>query len=438
VRIAALSILVASLALAAGGATSLLAQPYQFVTMRGDSQSGQLRRFELSADGQITQVQQINLPEVSDAIEMDPFGRFVIVPRIMDFSAVIEVYEISPSGPLSLASVASREGWIFYEREHTLTPDASLYITLSRHTAASQEPFFFEALSIEPDFSLTENPGKLFLDPDLSPTIPFSVDILGCVTLPLGHLLMHHGRLGGFSYITTYPVSTTGAILSPEQQFIFNSQPITGGWAIRPDQQIAVTGRMGEAHLTSYAVSPDGVLTPIDTYTLTEFGGFSAVGLNFHPSGLSIFSAASAVPITVTGEFYQQAFFLPEGVALENAVSPDGKLAVTIFNVDGAGSHWGVYAVTPTGQMTLLKDNIFPFGYRDIAFIPPRTEDILGDANGDGLRNIQDVVKLVNHLDGTQAITGPVPLARADATQDGTIDEDDLVWIVDFLLGLNP
>jgi hypothetical protein len=88
--------------------------------------------------------------------------------------------------------------------------------------------------------------------------------------------------------------------------------------------------------------------------------------------------------------------------------------------------------------MTMIRDHILNIGYRDIAFIPPRTEDILGDANGDGRRDIRDVVKLVNHLNGSQAITGPVPLARADATQDGAIDEDDLVWIVDFLLGRAP
>jgi hypothetical protein len=81
---------------------------------------------------------------------------------------------------------------------------------------------------------------------------------------------------------------------------------------------------------------------------------------------------------------------------------------------------------------------------QDVRFLPPRTVDLLGDANADGVRDITDVVTYTNHFGDDPGlggptdptIAGPVPRARADADQDGDIDGDDLSWLVGFLLGI--
>jgi hypothetical protein len=274
--------------------------------------------------------------------------------------------------------------------------------------------------------------------------VPFSTTRIGSAATGGGHLLLHNADFPAF--ITVYAVSPSGEIALPSQQFSYEgAQPINGTWAISPDQSVAVTGPIINSTcewLTSFTVSPEGALTPAGHYFCNsdEAIGPDAV---FHPSGMSVLTGGAdvvRVGIGAQGQFQEPAQVgVPAPIgAGKPAVSPDGRIAVSAWDVDSQGVHWGVFALGDDGSITMIRDHILNIGYRDIAFIPPRTEEILGDANGDGLRNIQDVVKLVNHLDGTSDITGPVPLARADATQDGTIDEDDLVWIVDFLLGLNP
>jgi hypothetical protein len=97
----------------------------------------------------------------------------------------------------------------------------------------------------------------------------------------------------------------------------------------------------------------------------------------------------------------------------------------------------------PQKARTLVESALAaqPF-WEDIEFIPPRTEELLGDANADGLRTAADIVTYINHFNDDPdiggptdpTITGPVPKARADADQDGDIDQDDLQWLIEYLL----
>jgi hypothetical protein len=59
-----------------------------------------------------------------------------------------------------------------------------------------------------------------------------------------------------------------------------------------------------------------------------------------------------------------------------------------------------------------------------------------GDANGDGVIDISDVVYLINYL----FIHGPapVPLAAGDATCDGVVDASDLVYLLNYLFAHGP
>jgi hypothetical protein len=409
------------------------------VTIQGSfSGSADIRVWEVDLGGDLKEIQKVVFPNSGSQFKVDPFGRFMVYPRLNSSPPVIDFYHIDASGELSLAQSVSRENWPFANRVNTLTPDASLYITQSE-CASSESLFYLEAFQIGSDMRLVENPSKLFIGPNG----PFSTTTLGSVTVSGGHRLLHSAWVSGTGFITVYDVSASGEISLPDQQFSFTTQPINGTWAIRVDQRVVVTGQVPFGDLISYAVSPDGTLTERDRYCGDD--GESVGSLSeFHPSGDSVVAGRGDVVrilMDPEGNFQEP----PAAVGAEAplgaskpAISPDGRIAVCLWDVDSQGVHWGVFALGDDGSMTMIRDHILNIGYRDIAFIPPRTEDILGDANGDGRRDIRDVVKLVNHLNGSQAITGPVPLARADATQDGAIDEDDLVWIVDFLLGRAP
>jgi hypothetical protein len=431
----------ASLALAAGGAAPVFSQLYRMVSVRGSFVGdADLRVWEVTADGVMTQIQQIDFVGSGELFQVDPLGRFLVYPRAGESEPIVEVYSIDSQGLLTLASTTSREGWSFSGRVHTITPDGIFYITQSVNHIENPDGGYLEVMRIKSDMTLEELPGRLKFTPTGLPEIDGPLGRLGALTVDDGYLLLVNDHSDASVVL---PMSLTGELSSPTQVFDYGSvQPITGGWAIRPDQKIAVTGPMGEDRLTSYAVSPDGFLTPIDTYDFNELGPLSVVGLSYHPGGDSLVTGGriARAQITPEGWMDESAQVGPLGsiITAPPAVSPDGKIAVATWENDSEGIHWGVYSLDPAGGITLIRDHPLPIGYRDLKFIPPRTEDMLGDANGDGRRDIRDVVKLVNHLNGSQAITGPVPLARTDATQDGTIDEDDLVWIVDFLLGLNP
>jgi hypothetical protein len=59
-----------------------------------------------------------------------------------------------------------------------------------------------------------------------------------------------------------------------------------------------------------------------------------------------------------------------------------------------------------------------------------------GDANGDGVIDISDVVYLLNYL----FVNGPapVPLAAGDANCDGVVDASDLVYLLNYLFVNGP
>lgn len=60
----------------------------------------------------------------------------------------------------------------------------------------------------------------------------------------------------------------------------------------------------------------------------------------------------------------------------------------------------------------------------------------LGDANGDGVINVSDVVYLINYL----FINGPLPepLEAGDANCDGMVNINDVVYLINYLFISGP
>ncbi|MEW6295122.1 MAG: dockerin type I repeat-containing protein [Candidatus Diapherotrites archaeon] len=59
-----------------------------------------------------------------------------------------------------------------------------------------------------------------------------------------------------------------------------------------------------------------------------------------------------------------------------------------------------------------------------------------GDANGDGVVSVTDIVWLVNFL--FKGGTAPVDMDGADANNDGKVSVTDIVWLVNFLFKGGP
>jgi hypothetical protein len=94
---------------------------------------------------------------------------------------------------------------------------------------------------------------------------------------------------------------------------------------------------------------------------------------------------------------------------------------------------YSILTVSATNQSSASHPDSTSYGAIDRICI---YKFMLGDANGDGVIDISDVVYLLNYL----FINGPapVPLAAGDATCDGVVDASDLVYLLNYLFAHGP
>jgi hypothetical protein len=61
---------------------------------------------------------------------------------------------------------------------------------------------------------------------------------------------------------------------------------------------------------------------------------------------------------------------------------------------------------------------------------------MIGDANGDRMLDITDIVYLMNYL----FVGGPAPetLAAGDANCDGVVDDADVIYLINYLFASGP
>ncbi|NUP89663.1 MAG: hypothetical protein HUU25_07565 [Candidatus Sumerlaeia bacterium] len=307
------------------------------------------------------------------------------------------------------ADTYSRPGWTIYTEFHTLTPDGAFYVGLTRRRTPLPATYYFEALAVEASLELAES-GSRWVQPQ-NPIM--YAHAFGSALLPGGgYGLFFTSWNAGISHVAVMPMSASGEISSPEQWFDFNAQPLAGGFTTRGDQRVVVVGAYDVPTAISLSVSPEGEVALVDVWSFAHDGVWVGQGVRLLPSGDRMVAGGriATAAIEGSGEFAGSALAGPYGSidAAHPGVSPDGRIAVTTWDFDGQGIHWGVFALTPDRGPVLLRDHVFNFGYTDIAFIPPRTEEMLGDANGDGLRDAADVVTYINHFADGPDIGGPL------------------------------
>ena len=77
------------------------------------------------------------------------------------------------------------------------------------------------------------------------------------------------------------------------------------------------------------------------------------------------------------------------------------------------------------------SDNyVLEAGYVHASFV------MRGDANGDGVINVTDIVYLINYL--FNETSPPDPLEAGDANCDGKVDVVDIVYLINYLFGEGP
>jgi len=87
------------------------------------------------------------------------------------------------------------------------------------------------------------------------------------------------------------------------------------------------------------------------------------------------------------------------------------------------------------GDFDLVTSNYYTHDIT-ILFNLTNTEYIAGDANGDGLIDVGDVVYLINYL--YRAGEAPQPLWTADNNCDGLVNLGDLVYLINYLFKAGP
>jgi len=122
--------------------------------------------------------------------------------------------------------------------------------------------------------------------------------------------------------------------------------------------------------------------------------------------GSGVLLATMTLKLEDTMQICMDSCFWPPAVSLE------------FFN--GPGRRWVPRLGTPHD----------PYSYR-VCFNVRRSDFIRGDANGDGLIDLADIVHLINFL--YRNGDPPAPMEAGDANSDGIVDVADVVYLVNYL-----
>jgi len=408
-------------------------QPYYAVSILGDTLSGRMTVWRMEEDGTISLHQDIDLPSGAEAVHADPFGRYVLFTTEEGFQNYrLELWRVEADHTLSLADAFSMDGLAFSPAAGELSQDGRWFVDFT----GGFSPLPDEEKWVQ-SFRITED-----LHVELGGT-PFSVassefyNIAGLVIAQPDETVV----------VASFSTSIVGILEFSFDEFGNigpNRDPIVipaGGpqhLSVRSDGRVVVSGLMP----LSLGISASGELTHIDTVDVL----ISLRNAHFLPNGLGLTGGddMNLVDLNRDGTFPNTFDSLATPGFRGTAVTYDGRFVVYSQDCPGPGECFSVFR-PHLGPASLEPVFTLPGQplWGDIEFIPPRTEALLGDANADGLRNAADIVTYINHFNDDPdiggptdpTITGPVPKARADADQDGDIDQDDLDWLIDFLLG---
>jgi hypothetical protein len=397
--------------------------------------------WRVDGDGSISLHQSIDLPVGAGFFGVDPLGRFVVFntsfvdPTGPDIFHT-ELWRIEGDHTLTLADVISGETSGFAATRSTLTMDGKWWVSFGNDFSA--EPViardFVQAIRITEDLRL--EPGGVPLPLAFDSALKSSLRLRAIGDGPVIPLLAESSQPNFF----VLQMTASGEITWDGSAIPIQGQAAGGtGTDPRLDGRVAVASRFA----TSFAIDASGGVVKIE-----ETGPVGLSNPRFVAGGRSALGSPDARRIaigrdgTYPGDWTLAG--LPSGIVHGVTVTHDGRIAMYNNQTTSRAVTFSTFALEGRTDLVPLDSLRHNGPLQDVRFLPPRTVDLLGDANADGVRDITDVVTYTNHFGDDPGlggptdptIAGPVPRARADADQDGDIDGDDLSWLVGFLLGI--
>jgi hypothetical protein len=443
-RIQNLVVWVSLVAIWASGAPLCYTQPYYAISTHGSTFAGEMVVWQVEGNGLISQYWSVDTPSGLGPVHVDPFGRYAVFATEEDFQNYrLELWRIEPDYTMSLADVFHDDNLGFWIG--ALTQDGSFFVIWT--TDISQIPFeeSIRSYRITEDLEISPSggtPQPISSESDLFHIADIAISDIGDRTVIASDFYNRH--------IYRLHMSPAGDIAWDGSTIALESTQLPGTelLVVRQDGRVAVTGLHGEQSALSLSINGSGEVSVLDIFD-------DAVGMiqtHFTPDGLAVIGGPefNRIDLAPDGTFPLTSSILDAaGGALRAAVSPDGRLA--LFNHDSVGSTSRLTTVfSPSrGELAETGHSLQITGsWEDIEFIPPRTEEMLGDANADGLIDTADIVTYLNHFNDkgiyetwhplSPQILGPVPEARADANQDGELTIDDLDTLMEILLRDQP
>jgi hypothetical protein len=206
---------------------------------------------------------------------------------------------------------------------------------------------------------------------------------------------------------------------------------IIGTITIEGDSLVTITG---SGLLIPYGAVQDTILVTIIPGIMPELRSGTKVNMNSFPDFDSCRFLGDLTQVTPNN--YQlskpgQLILDFDTVEYKNLI--DSTIAV--FNYDSLTSSWRLIGGKIDTARGLISIPINRFGLFGVKVVP-KSYFVAGDANGDGVIDISDVVYLINYL----FIHGPapVPLEAGDATCDGVVDVSDVVYLLNYLFARGP
>jgi hypothetical protein len=306
-------------------------QPYYAVSILGDTLSGRMTVWRIDENGAMTLHQNISLPSGSEAVHVDPFGRYVLFATEEGFQNYrIELWQVESDYTLFHTDSFSMEGMGFSPAVGEISQDGNWFVDL-----VTTFPPLTQDLSIQ-SFRLTE---ELKIELGGAPQSIASSELIHTIDLVVAQADASVVIVASNSdpdVIVGMSMDSSGAV---ERDGVTLELPVGGAqsMAVRLDGRIVVSGAMP----LTLQVSSSGEIGHVDTADVPV----QLRNAHFHPSRLGLVGGdtMNIVDLNRDGTFPNTYDSLFTSGFRGAAVTHDGRFVVYSQDCPGPGECFSVF-----------------------------------------------------------------------------------------------